>query len=189
MGEHHSLREIVVSGRECGGCTACCKTLRIAELKKFAGVLCQHCTEGAGCQIYDDRPSVCRGYNCGWKRLQFLGDEWRPDRCGILIGLVEKGEGIPAGFPPAGLKFDIMDSPRVLNWYPLVGLISREIERGMPVFLGIPTPVGYERRMVFLNHLLADAVKSHDRTLVVKGLKAVYERALSEATKEKTTFD
>ena len=129
MGEHHSLREIVVSGRECGGCTACCKTLRIAELKKFAGVLCQHCTEGAGCQIYDDRPSVCRGYNCGWKRLQFLGDEWRPDRCGILIGLVEKGEGIPAGFPPAGLKFDIMDSPRVLNWYPLVGLISREIER------------------------------------------------------------
>jgi hypothetical protein len=188
MGEHQSLNDFVVAGRECGGCTACCKTLRIRELKKLAGVLCEHCAEGSGCKIYETRPSVCRGFYCGWKRLPYLGDEWRPDRCGILIGLVE-GAGIPPGFPPAGLKFDVVESPRVLNWYPLIGLISKEIERGMPVFLGIPTPVGYERRMVFLNHLMADAVASRDRARIIAVLKTAYERALLEATKEKTVFD
>ena len=192
MGESQTAKDYLVSGRECGSCTVCCKALRInvPELKKLAGVLCEHCTEGVGCKIYETRPPVCAGWHCGWRGMRYLGDDWRPDRCGVLIGIVggEDGE-IPAGFPQVALKFDIVDSPRVLAWDPLIGFIGSEIERGRPVFLGVPAPVGYERRKVFLNHLLAEAVASRDRTLMIKGLVAAFQMGVRDGMKEKTTFD
>jgi hypothetical protein len=175
MGENHSLDDPPVPGRECGRCTVCCKTpkINVPELKKFAAVLCNHCTEGVGCKIYEARPSVCRGWYCGWRRLPGLGEHWRPDRCGVLIDVVD--QGIPAGFPPVGLKFDVVDSPSVLTWYPLIKYIGSEIERGMPVFLGVPAPIGYERRKIFLNYLMAEAVASHDRMRIIDGLVSAYE--------------
>ena len=122
--------------------------------------------------------------------MRYLGDDWRPDRCGVLIGIVG-GEGgeIPAGFPQAALKFDIVDSPRVLAWDPLIGFIASEIQRGRPVFLGIPAPVGYERRKVFLNDLLAAAVASCDRIQMINGLMAAFQLGVRDEMKEKTIFD
>src|SRR5262249_23038798 len=145
MSESQS-NEQLVPGRECGRCTVCCKVPKIdvPELKKLAGVLCEHCVEGGGCRIYANRPPVCKGWYCGWRRMSSLGDEWRPDRCGILINIVGRGEGIPEGYPQAGLKFDIVGSPQVLAWAPLINFIGAEIERGMAVFLGVPAPIGYE---------------------------------------------
>jgi hypothetical protein len=192
MGENKNVNDNLVSGRECGACTVCCKTLKInvPELKKLAAVLCDHCIEGAGCRIYETRPPVCKGWYCGWRRMPYLSDDWRPDRCGVLIDIVGgEGQGIPAGFPQVGLKFDVVDSPRVLNWDPLIRFIGSEIARGRPVFLGVPAPVGYERRKIFLNPLMADAVASRDRKLMVDGLLSAFQMGVREAKKEKTTFD
>ena len=177
-------------GRECGRCTVCCKTLKIdvPELKKLADVPCAHCANGAGCKIYDRRPPVCGGYYCGWRGMAHLSEHWRPDRCGILISFVGKGEGIPAEFPQIGLKFDVVDSPRVLTWDPLIKFIASEIERGRPVFLGVPAPVGYERRKVFLNYAMANAVASHQRDLVIEGLASAFRLGLQDGTMEKTIF-
>ena len=192
MGENQTAKDYLVAGRECGSCTVCCKVLKInvPELKKLAGVLCEHCAENVGCKIYQTRPVVCAGWHCGWRGMPYLGDDWRPDRCGVLIGIVG-GEGgeIPAGFPQVALKFDIIDSPRVLAWDPLLGFIASEIERGRPVFLGIPAAVGYERRKVFLNYLLADAVASRDRTPIFNGLVAAFQMGVRDEMKEKTIFD
>jgi hypothetical protein len=115
--------------------------------------------------------------------LRYRREEWRPDRCGVLIDLVE-GDQIPAGFRQAALKFDIVDSPKVLLWPPLIRLIGSEIERGRPVFLGTPAPVGYERRMVFLNHIMADAVAARDSSLIIDGLRRRFNWHF-EAMKEK----
>jgi hypothetical protein len=179
-----------VPQRECGACTVCCSTLKIdvPELKKLADVLCAHCVQGAGCKIYESRPEVCHAWHCGWRRLQHLNDEWRPDRCGILICFVGTGEGIPSEFPQLGLKFDIVNSPEVLNWDPLLKYIGFEIGRGTPVFLGTPAPVGYERRKVFLNHLMAHAVATRQRMLMLDALQRAYGIGLADALKEKTTF-
>jgi hypothetical protein len=193
MGEKETANDQhLVSGRECGSCTVCCKALRInlPELKKLAGVLCEHCMQNVGCKIYETRPPVCAGWYCGWRRMPYLGDDWRPDRCGVLIDIVGgEGGGIPAGYPQVALKFDIVDSPRVLSWDPLMGFIRSEIERGRPVFLGIPTPVGYERRKVFLNDLLADAVASRDRMAMIHALVAAFQLGVRDEMKEKTNFD
>lgn len=74
--------------RECGTCVTCCRDLYIVtpELTKPAHVLCPHCT-GAGCGIYDTRPSVCRMWNCVWRQLPALPDDLRPDRCGVMFDL------------------------------------------------------------------------------------------------------
>jgi hypothetical protein len=180
----------LVSGRECGTCTVCCRTLKIdaPEPKKFADVLCEHCTPARGCKIYENRPSVCSNWYCGWRKMPHLTDHWRPDRCGVLICFVGEGEGIPPEFPQLGLKFDIVDSPRVLVWDPLIKFIGSEIAQGRPVFLGVPTPIGYERRKVFLNYAMADAVGSRERQLMIERLEAAYRVGVQEALREKTIF-
>lgn len=74
----------------CGECTVCCEVLRVDELDKPAGLLCEHCDAGTGCTIYDKRFEICRTYQCLW--LQgVLGDrpELRPDRCGVLFQYTE----------------------------------------------------------------------------------------------------
>ena len=191
MSDRIQAGEDLVPGRECGRCTVCCKTLKIdaPELKKFADVLCNHCTEGAGCKIYEHRPSVCEGYYCGWRGMAHLSEHWRPDRCGILISLVGKGEDIPAEFPQVGLKFDVVDSPRVLVWDPLIKFIGSEIQRRRPVFLGVPAPIGYERRKVFLNYAMAPAVASRQKSLMIEGLTNAYRLGLHDGLMEKTAFN
>jgi hypothetical protein len=188
-----SSRSDLVPGRECGTCTICCKTLKIdvPELKKLAGVSCQHCTEGHGCRIYETRPPVCKQWYCGWRLIPELTDHWRPDRCGVLICLVGEGEGIPKEFPQLGLRFDIVDiadAPRVLAWDPLIKFIGWEIGRGCPVFLGIPAPIGYERRKVFLNYAMAQAVQSRQRHLMIECLESALRLGLQDGLREKTVF-
>ncbi|HXI99870.1 MAG TPA: hypothetical protein VNH44_01525 [Micropepsaceae bacterium] len=192
MSENQSPNPDLVPGRDCGTCTICCQALKIdvPELKKLAAVLCLHCSKGAGCRIYETRPPVCRDWYCGWRRLRYLNEDWRPDRCGVLIDIVGgEDQGIPPGFPRVGLKFDVVDSPRVLRWEPLLKFIGAEIQRGRPVFLGIPAPVGYERRKVFLNYLMADAVASQDKTLMIHGLVSAYQIGVRDEMKERTVFD
>jgi uncharacterized protein len=72
-------------GKSCGPCTMCCAALEIAELKKPAGPLCQHCRLGAGCSIYADRPQICRDYECEWLTRRDLGRPLRPDLVGAIL--------------------------------------------------------------------------------------------------------
>lgn len=88
----------VAEGRSCGECVACCVAPALEPLRKPEGVPCANllgavrspveggigCT-GAGCSIYTRRPSICRGFGCGW--LLGMGDaeQHRPDRCGVLV--------------------------------------------------------------------------------------------------------
>jgi hypothetical protein len=65
----------------------CCRVLPIesATFKKPRCTLCQQCTEGSGCGIYDTRPEICRGYRCGWLGHDWLPDSFRPDQCGVIV--------------------------------------------------------------------------------------------------------
>nr|ACN58747.1 hypothetical protein AKSOIL_0069 [uncultured bacterium BLR3] len=191
MGENLNADAYLVPNRECGSCTMCCKALKIdvPQLKKLAAVACEHCAEGVGCKIYETRPPVCKGWYCGWRRMGYLNDEWRPDRSGVLIDVVGgEDQGIPPGFAPVGLKFDVLDSRHVLSWNPLIKFIASEIAQGHPVFLGVPAPVGYERRKVFLNHLMAAAVAVRDRRGMINALESAFQMGVREATNEKTIF-
>jgi hypothetical protein len=58
----------------------------VEELDKPAGEWCEHCSIGAGCRIYKDRPKMCRVWSCQWRaRPDLYPEEMRPDRCGFLL--------------------------------------------------------------------------------------------------------
>ena len=78
----------VLATRDCGGCTACCITLKVdtPDLKKPAGTPCPQLT-ATGCSIHAHRPTICRTWFCAWRRLAALPDEARPDRSGLIVSV------------------------------------------------------------------------------------------------------
>lgn len=158
----------LVPNRECGECTICCKVLVIDEpdLQKLPGITCPNCKAGAGCQIYDTRPAVCRGFFCGWRVLPELREDWRPDRSGIIIRMMK--EYIPPGLNPVGLRFLVVGRTDVIFSPGFVEYLGRLIMNRVAVFLSIRGPDGFSDVMVLLNDHLAPAVASRDRNKVVK---------------------
>lgn len=47
---------------ECSGCGTCCVAPDISSLGKKAGRRCRHLSQEQRCEIYEERPAVCRGY-------------------------------------------------------------------------------------------------------------------------------
>lgn len=84
--------------RPCGDCMLCCKVMAIKELDKPCDKWCQHAARGletvhkgadglvqiGGCKIYDERPDVCRGFNCLWK-LGVLPEEYKPNKIHAVV--------------------------------------------------------------------------------------------------------
>lgn len=77
--------------KPCGGCTACCRAFHAGDrpdeqhIAKAKGELCRLCLEGVGCSAYAARPASCVGYNCLWRQCSGMGEELRPDRCGVIF--------------------------------------------------------------------------------------------------------
>ena len=142
----------LVTGRECGECTACCVVLRIKDqnLEKPADQACSHMIEKGGCNIYSDRPPVCQNWYCAWRFMAQLGEEWRPDRVGIMLR--PDGNGII--FQPIGEPKEVLTSERALE------LIGGGIEQGIPLYTSIPTKEGYRSYRMLLNEHLDVVVGS-----------------------------
>ncbi|MEI2296719.1 hypothetical protein [Ensifer sp. MJa1] len=71
--------------RACGTCTLCCRLPDIDALDKPANAWCRHCTEGRGCQIYAERPQLCRDFLCLWRTDETLDDAFDPARSHMMI--------------------------------------------------------------------------------------------------------
>ena len=74
-----------MSVRECGSCSLCCKVIGIEALDKPPGKWCSHFARGTGCSIYGDTPAECRQFQCFWTLGTLKGDEWKPDRCKLVV--------------------------------------------------------------------------------------------------------
>ena len=72
--------------RDCGECTACCRTHITEEMKLDGGEYCDACHIGTGCTIYQSRPIACQAYRCIWVCGKG-NDEDRPDRLGVVIDM------------------------------------------------------------------------------------------------------
>jgi hypothetical protein len=78
----------LVADRACAGCAVCCDVLKIdtPELQKPAGALCVH-RSAKGCGIHAVRPDICRAWFCGWRRIEDMPEEARPDLSGLMVSL------------------------------------------------------------------------------------------------------
>ena len=114
------------------------------ELTKQAGVLCANCISAKGCAIYDDRPQVCRTFLCGWRQLP-LAEEWRPDRCEIIVTQEpEDRERDVVG----GWKFFFFGSLDKIFWRPFLSFSSSLIAADKIVYISIPGASGQFSRMM-----------------------------------------
>ncbi|WP_159571240.1 YkgJ family cysteine cluster protein [Limnobacter sp. 130] len=152
--------EQLVPGRECGSCNACCVALRIDEpmLKKHADQPCEHLSPDKGCSIYDSRPNTCRSWYCGWRQIEHLTDEWRPDRSKVII----RGNLTTGGFiiQPLGNPSEILIKINILEF------IGGCIAAAIPIAITIPTRPGFCGVQLKLNQEFFEATQARDVTKI-----------------------
>lgn len=77
--------------RQCGTCSVCCRAPAIEPIAilprdnidpKPCGETCRHCISGGGCDRYDNRPNICRSYQCLWV-LGVLPEKHMPEDVGV----------------------------------------------------------------------------------------------------------
>ena len=86
--------------RSCGDCSLCCKVMEIATLGKPPGSWCWNCKPLRGCAIYADRPRECENFNCLWLINPKLGEEWKPNRCKMVLVTDLDGKRLVAHVDP-----------------------------------------------------------------------------------------
>jgi len=164
----------LVSGRECGECTVCCEALHIddGEFKKPADKACSQMVEKGGCKIYASRPNVCQDWHCAWRFMEQLGDDWRPDRSGILLRSDENG-----------IIFQPIRNPRkVLTTERAIELIGGGIAQGIQLSMSIPTKKNHRSFSTTLNDNLETAVKSRNFAVIKSSLLKLIKKAAAEKT-------
>lgn len=77
--------EGIVPSRACGGCTLCCKLMRVASIDKPWGQWCPDCAIGVGCKIYPGRPHDCQVWLCAYLKNADVPDTWYPQACHMVI--------------------------------------------------------------------------------------------------------
>jgi len=141
----------------CGECVVCCEWLDIETegLSKKAGVMCQHC-HGGGCGIYETRPSLCRGFFCGWRIIPKLGPEWRPDKSGVMILTVI--EGVPPQYSGAeiGFNFVVLGGSAAILRPGFAEYLALLVSRNVAVYLSADSP------RTLINAFLAPLVNDMD---------------------------
>jgi hypothetical protein len=85
---------ILSNKRECGTCTKCCEGWLSADIKghkMFPGKPCFFIEQGVGCKDYEGRPEdPCKDFECGWKQIVGMPDEFRPELSGTIMSYRER---------------------------------------------------------------------------------------------------
>ena len=168
-----NTRMPLVQGRDCGSCTLCCTVLAIdtPEIQKPSRLTCRHCM-GSGCAIYETRFPICRDYHCGWRMLPNLNEDWRPDRSGVFIEMVEHqgpmGRGaLAAVLMLTGNPLKSIREPRFLDQ------VGAWLRSDFPVRLALAGPSGHEGYSILLNTPQMRAAAANARGEMRKGLETV----------------
>jgi hypothetical protein len=113
---------IVSNKRECGTCTKCCEGWLSADIKghkMFPGKPCFFIEQGVGCKDYEGRPEdPCKGFECGWKEIEEMPDEFRPEVSGCIMSYKEKANSWTLNKAPNN------PSPQLLSWAMLFVLTN-----------------------------------------------------------------
>ena len=169
----------LVKERSCGSCSVCCVVPNVdtPEFSKLPGVPCPHLCSAGGCSIHASRFPVCRAYHCGWRYLGSLGEEWRPDKSGVLIDF--QSDGLPAHYPKRpGIRLTLVDRERPLA-PAFYDYVARLIAADVPVVLAVRGPPGHFPAGAFLNDALKAAVSARNLAEVRAILEAAQKSLAS----------
>ena len=163
----------LVQGRQCGDCKVCCTVPPIdePEMQKLPNVMCRHRLK-CGCDIYAERPTVCRTYFCGWRRLANLDDDWRPDKSGVLIE-----SGTPATVGSGSIVVILVGNPlKTVRQQRFLDFIRKSIDQGTIMFLSLPGSAGDAKAALALNTPEMRSAVAQSRSQVRLVLEGVVQR-------------
>jgi hypothetical protein len=142
----------LVSGRSCGDCTVCCTwpTIDKPEIQKRSGTTCRHCT-ASGCAIYETRYPICRDYHCAWRAMEMFGEEWRPDRSGVLPYVETEGIGERFGLSVGIGLMLVGHAAKIVRQRWFQDFVSWGVMNSVPLFLSIPGPPSFQAATGSLN--------------------------------------
>ena len=174
----------LVPGRDCNECAVCCTTLLIdtPQFQKTPGSPCKHLCAGGGCSIYAERPSVCRNFHCAWRYFDILGDDWRPDRSGVLLMFVREHQ-LPPGYEKGLFVYVSAQSADKLN-PSIYDFVARLIAAGVLIVLAVNGPPGSMPAVAYLNEQLQDAAEAHD----LGRIEAAFSEALALSSAQPQSF-
>lgn len=131
----------------------------------------------AGCDIYGQRPAACRTYFCGWRRLAFLDDDWRPDRSGVVI---ESGSATTVG--TGSLVLILVGNPlKTIRRQQFLDFVRHLLDRKTTLFLSLPGGAGQAKAALSLNtpemHAAAAQSRSHARVALENVMQRLSKHA------------
>lgn len=129
-------------GKNCGGCTACCRVVPVREMGVKAFQTCPMAIK-RGCRIYAMRPRSCRTWSCSWL-IGALPPELRPDRIGVVMDPIPDVGSID-GEEVVFAQFWAMPGHEEAWKKPLVSALIREVcDSGLMVLWRHRGPGGAE---------------------------------------------
>ena len=142
--------------KDCGDCALCCKLIEVKPLKKPAGTWCQHCTKHS-CGIWEERPDICKTYDCLWRTTPEMSEDLRPSKCRVAFEYHKEGVAIAH-----------VDKDRPHAWMtnPVKGAIIKLLRSGVTVWVMI----GNDR------HMLLPEGKSYDAAM--RDTRTAYDRVM-----------
>lgn len=166
----------LVPDRSCGSCNVCCVALTIKEpgLHKLPGYPCRHSQPDHRCGIYADRPPTCSNFYCGWRHLKWVRESLKPDRSDVLVLLQI---GVQNNQPKLGVVFMLL-TRAALRAEGLAESIAAGIAADVPVYIRVPGPPGYTSGEAQVNEVLAEAVKTRNKRLMLTLLRAIRRAGL-----------
>jgi hypothetical protein len=143
--------------RPCGSCTACCKFMPIVseELTKPTNVLCPHCAEGAGCKVYDVRPTPCAEWVCGWKVMRQIPGDWRPNDSGLVFRIEDSLDN--------EITVTVLDPEPRLSTTEFAALMVAWHQAGVTLHLETVGPPGFYPARHNVNSVIEDSAGDQAR--------------------------
>jgi hypothetical protein len=152
-----------VPARSCGDCSLCCKVMEIATISKPPGSWCWHCKPPQGCTIYANRPKECVTFDCLWLINPKLGEEWKPNRCKMVLVTDLGGKRLIAHVDP--------QQPDAWKRQPYYALLRDWARRSMSFGGQIIAAVGRRMYMIFPDRDVDLGVVGLDEFIIVNEIK------------------
>lgn len=136
--------------RSCNKCQECCNgNLTIKELNVYPNNPCKFMCS-IGCSAYNERPQVCKSFNCLWLTDESIPEKMYPKKSGVVMYTQKINNSLLYVTQEFWGKLNKEDEEGVLEWYKSKSVNGVIVKNDKMIFAQYGNKVDFEK---FLNTL------------------------------------